>query len=316
MARLKDVKPVLRAFGTWSFCKRVWQQINEDGIFVWASALAYSWLFAIFPFLIFMLTLVPYLPINVQNSADRIVTGFVSTMLGKAAPTINDNIEKVIRQPRQGWLGFGLLLSLWAASGGLSTTMAALDRCYDIKRGRPYYKQRSIAVCLTILTAGMTLAVVILIPIGTAIERWLAAHSYLPLTLRIIFDVVRYLLALLLMLSVLAVIYYYGTSIRQRFQPLSPGAIFSIVVWILLDLVFRFYIDHFAKYELTYGTVGGAAILLLFFYVDALVLLVGAEINSEIDFEILGVPPGSTDFTVTPKTEKNADAAPKMAQEL
>jgi membrane protein len=292
MARLKDVRPVLQAFGTWSFCKRVWQQINEDGIFVWASALAYSWLFAIFPFLIFMLTLVPYLPIHVQNSADRIVTGFVSTMLGKAAPTINDNIEKVIREPRHGWLG------------------------YDIKRGRPYYKQRSIAVCLTVITAGMTLAVVILIPIGSAVESWLANHRYLPMTLRICFDVARYLLALLLMLSVLAVIYYYGTSIRQRFQPLSPGAIFSIIVWVLLDLVFRFYIDHYAKYELTYGTVGGAAILLLFFYVDALVLLIGAEINSEIDFEILGVPPGSTDFTVTPKREKIPDAPPKMAQEL
>jgi membrane protein len=113
---------------------------------------------------------------------------------------------------------------------------------------------------------------------------------------------------------VLAVIYYFGPNIRQRFRLLTPGALFSAVVWILLDVVFRVYVDRYARYDQTYGTVGGAAILLLFFYLDGLVLLIGAEINSEIDFERLGVPSGSSDFTGPAK--KSSEKLPEIAKEL
>ena len=97
------------------------------------------------------------------------------------------------------------------------------------------------------------------------------------------------------MFSLLAVIYYFGPSVRQNFRLLTPGAVFTIAVWLLLESFFRFYIDHFGRYDQTYGTVGGVAILLLFFYIDAFVLLVGAEINSEIDFA-RGIPRGTYDF--------------------
>ncbi len=100
------------------------------------------------------------------------------------------------------------------------------------------------------------------------------------------------------MITTVAVIYYFGINIRQRFNALSPGAIFTIGVWLILGIAFRIYVDRFAlrSYDRTYGTVGGVCILLLFFYIDAVVLLIGAEINSEIDFEVLGVERGTRDF--------------------
>src|SRR5580704_11685119 len=112
MASLRDVIPVMRSYGTWAFLKRVWQQINEDGIFVWASALAYSWLFSIFPFLILLLSLTPYLPESAKESAHNAISGFITSMLGKAAHTINDNVDSVMQQPRRGWLIIGLALSI------------------------------------------------------------------------------------------------------------------------------------------------------------------------------------------------------------
>lgn len=314
MAKLGDVGSVLKSYGLWAFLKRLWQQLSEDEIFVWASALAYSWLFSIFPFLILLLSLVPYLPDKAKDQAHRAVEGFVTEMLGKEAPTINVNLESVMQHPHRGWLGIGLVVTLWVASGGMAMTMQALDRCYDIKESRPYYKQRALAMAMTIgVTIGM-LVIIVLLPVGIAVETWLISRGYLTEPLALAFDAVRYCLSLLFALLVLSIIYYFGPNIRQRFRILSPGAVFSALVWIVLDGAFRFYIDRYARYDQTYGSVGGVAILLLFFYIDGLVLLIGAEINSEIDFQILGVPAGSKDFT-GPASRKLTEL-PEMAKEL
>jgi membrane protein len=100
------------------------------------------------------------------------------------------------------------------------------------------------------------------------------------------------------MFATVNLLYYFGPSIKQKYVFFTPGAVFVVIVWMLLAVAFRFYVDRYGKYNETYGTVGGVAILLILFYFDAVVLLIGAEINSEIDFEILKVPRGSKDFTL------------------
>jgi membrane protein len=196
----------------------------------------------------------------------------------------------------------------------MAMTMAALNRCYDVKENRSYVKLRSLATAITIGVTLAMLILIVLIPIGTAVESWSISTGQLTAPLEIAFDAVRYFLALFFSLFVLAIIYYFGPNIHQRFRFLSPGAVFSALVWIFLDIAFRFYVDHYARYDQTYGSVGGAAILLFFFYIDGLVLLIGAEINSEIDFERLGVPSGSRDFT-GPIQSELADL-PEIAKEL
>jgi membrane protein len=314
MATFGDIRPVLRSYGIWAFLRRLWQQISEDDIFVWASALAYSWLFSIFPFLILLLSLVPYLPRSAKDSAHNAISGFITEMLGKEAHTINDNLYFVMNQQRNGWLGVGLVVTIWVASGGMAMTMSALNSCYDVKESRGYIKRRALATAMTIaVTLGM-LVIIILMPIGSAVEAWLTSNGTFTTPLQIAFDAVRYFLSLLFALFVLSIIYYFGPNIRQRFRLLSPGAVFSAFVWIFLDVAFRFYVDRYARYDQTYGSVGGAAILLLFFYIDGLVLLIGAEINSEIDFERLGVPSGSKDFTGP--AQKEISDLPEIAKEL
>ncbi len=316
MACLRDVIPVMRSYGTWAFLKRIWQQISEDGILVWASALAYSWLFSVFPFLILLLSLVPYLPDSAKKSANHVISEFITQMLGNAAHTINDNVDSVMQQPRRGWLIVGLAVSVWVASGGMSMTMSALDKCYDVKVGRSYIRQRAIAIALTLGVAVCMLAIIVLLPIGAAVEAWMRYRHLASPPVIWAFNAARYALSLVLGIFVLSIIYYFGPAIRQRFRILSPGALFSAIVWIVLDLTFRFYVDRFARYDQTYGAVGGVAILLLFFYIDGLVLLIGAEINSEIDFERLGVGEGCRDFTGPAKTTLPLPGLPEMVQEL
>jgi len=190
-------------------------------------------------------------------------------------------------------------VALWAASGGMAATMSALDKCYDLDRGRPFYRQRPLAIAMTIAVILLLVLVGCLLPIG-GIARDLCVRFELisPRSpFLIVFDIARWALSVIFLFMVLAMIYYKGPSIRHRFYLFTPGSVFVVVTWIMLAFVLRTYLDHFAKgYDQTYGAVGGVAMLLLLFYVDALVLLVGAEINSEIDFEVLKVRRGSRDF--------------------
>jgi membrane protein len=308
MARLSDVPVVLRRVGFFTFVRRVWNEMNDDSLYTWGAALAYSWLFAIFPFLIFLLTLIPYLPQPVINEAYvRIPVLLYDWFPVNAAYTLWENIERVLWEPPAGLFSIGLLVTIWAASGGVNMTMTALDRCYEVDCGRSFLKRRLIAIFITIVVATLILLVLILIPIGNLLTKHLAhwndQHHYLPQWAFLTLNIVRYLLAGVLMFTVVAIMYYFGISVKQKWRVFSPGAIFTIAVWILLGFAFRWYVNVFAKetYNRTYGTVGGAAVLLLFFYLDALVLMIGAEINSEIDYEILGVERGCRDFTNPPQ---------------
>jgi membrane protein len=279
--------------------KRVWREIKEDHLFTWAAALAYSWLFAAFPFLIFLMSLLPYLPEGTRKAAeDELRTFARQTMPDEAAETLLKNVSEILEKPRTGLLGVGLLLTLWGASGGLNMTITALDRCYEVDRGRPFYKQRPVAVGLTLCVATLVIVLMLLLPIGTIAIRWLMenANTYVHSTLFWTWRILRYPMALLVMLTILHIVYQYGPSIRQRFNFVTPGGLFAIIVWLLLGAAFRLYVNKFGRYNETYGAVGGVAILLLFFYIDAAVLLIGAEINSEIDFQVLRVPRGSRDF--------------------
>jgi membrane protein len=305
MALLSDVPKVIRHYGVVGFARRVWQEIEEDHLFTWSAALAYSWLFALFPFLIFLMTLLPYLPAEMkQTAAEEIRQVVYQVFPDQAADTVWKNIERPVDrllEEKQGKLAprlIGLGLALWAASGGMAMTMGALDMCYEVSRGRPFYVQRPLAVGMTVVVASLILMVVCLLPVGALVHRWLDAR-YPALRgsgLLLLYDVARWLLGVLFLVAALSILYQKGPSIRRRWTWLSPGAAFCVAVWIGLGLLFKLYVTRYGRYNDTYGTVGGVVVLLMFFYIDAVVLLVGAQINSEIDFQVLGVDRGSRDY--------------------
>ena len=304
MARLSDVPRVIRSVGLIAFGRRVWDEVSKDNLFTWASALAYSWLFAIFPFFIFLLSLVPYLPNRVTEGVTNGIHKLVDELPGDSANLVWKNIESATTDLRHRNTGplliFGLVIALWSASGGMANTMNALDKVYELQFGRPLWLNRLMGMTLTIVCAAMLIVVIALLPIGTLVKLWfvkvMGISKWAPAI--VAFDLVRWAASIILMISLLMVIYHFGPAIKQRFTWLSPGAVFALVVWVALALLFRVYIEKIGGkgYARTYGTVGGVAILLLFFYLDALVLLIGAEINSEIDFEVLKVRRGSRDF--------------------
>lgn len=316
MARLRDVSHVLKTVGPFTFVIRVWKQLGEDAVFTWASALAYSWLFAVFPFLVFLLSLVPLVPKQLRQD----VKPTVGEWIDKSIPTTDiANLVKGLVLPvldkdgAAGFLSFGLILAAWGASGGMAMTMSALDKAYDIEKSRSWFRQRIFALMLTAVVASMVIAVLILMPVGTGVIAWLIKHAadlHIPFSawLLVLVNVVRYAIALLLLIAITAIIYHFGPYLKQKWHFITPGAVFAIGVWLLLGSLFKLYITKFggqANYNKTYGAVAGSVILLLFFYIDALVLLVGAEINSEIDFAVTGARGGAP--TAVVPTEENRE---------
>jgi membrane protein len=302
MARLRDVPYVLRTVGPIAFARRVWKQGSDDQLMTLAAALAYSWLFAIFPFFIFLMTFVPKLSDATKQTIREQLQKIIYLFPKAGAETFWSSLEEVLsHKPGTVWLRLiGLVFALWAASGGMAATMAALDRCYELREGRPYFRQRGLALTMTFVIATLILLVMLLLPIGGLVKAWIIRQNWVGFeegsALLVTFDIARWALAIPFMLTALTVMYHWGPSVRHRFHWLTPGSVFCLATWVLLGLAFKIYFERFASYNKTYGAVGGVAVMLLVFYMDAAMLLWGAEINSEIDFEVLKVERGTRDF--------------------
>jgi membrane protein len=284
MAHLKEFLPAVRAHGLWPFIKLLIHNISRDQLTTQAAAVAYAWLFAVFPFLLFLLTLFNYIPDKQKVDSRKLITETVHRVMAHdAAETIISNLDEVLNHPYPGLLSIGLIVTLWVASGGMSMTMTALDAAYDTKKTWPFYIQRLIAIVLTAVVTVMIVIVFLLLPIGTSIEDWLAINFNLPARSIWAITFARYFIAFLLLHCVLVLLYTFGTRGHRPMIFFSPGAFFTLLVWFVLQAAFRFYVDRFGRYQKTYGAIGGVTIVLLFFYLDALVLLIGAEINSQVD---------------------------------
>lgn len=315
MPSLSDFPRAGRAIGYWTLCKRIIQQIGEDGVTTLAASMSYSWLFALFPFLIFLMTLAPYIPGIPREHVSEVIDGFVQQIPGEGAKILGNSIKDVINQPNKGLLSVGIIVAIWAASGGMATTTAALNRCYDVT-DRPFYIQRPLAMLLTVIEAALILTVVLILPVAGLITAWLQKHPSIDLPvlkdisansvgiLLWILSFARWGFALLLLFAALALMYHFAPRVKQTFRFLTPGSVFVVGMWIALGLALNYYISHFGQYNKTYGAIGGVIIVLFIFYVDSVVLLIGAEINSEIDLAVNAKPDKPGDFRVAKKKRK------------
>jgi membrane protein len=293
MASVKELVYVLRHTGLVVLLKRVYSEVNKDNVFTNAAAMAYAWVFAVFPMLIFLMTLVPYLPQRYRDATpERIGDMMYGAGLQYAyVGPVKDAITKLMESPHGGLLSFGLILTLYAASGGMNTTMASLDTALDIEKGRPFWLKRLLAMALTVFVGVCFLIIVVMLPLGSMATNLLTTYAHkLPdwvsqwITAKtvILTTVVRYAIGLTVMQIMIGVIYQVGPSRWHRLKFFTVGSIFTALGWIATGFVLRFYFAHFNSYDKTYGAVAGMVIMLMVFYLDAMIILIGAELDNEV----------------------------------
>jgi membrane protein len=257
--------------GTWSFVLRLLRAYSEDSLADTAAALSYYGILALFPFLLFIVALVGM----VLDPA--MLRGLVSQLRMVAPPEvtsiISSRLESLLRGPHASVLTVGAVAALWAVSGGISALLDALDRCYHIRETRPFWKKRLIALGSTLVAAVASLLIVLVMFAVPLVGKWVGGNAGALISLA------RFPVGGLILLAMWAYLYWALPNLRLRFQLLSPGSLFGVLVWLVASWGFAEYARHFGKYEAIYGALGGVIVLLVWMWLSAVVLLLGAEIN-------------------------------------
>lgn len=272
-------KAILGKLTVKELAKRVWHEANEDNVWGSAAQLAYYFLFALFPMLIFLTTLVGFLP----DFQQTLLTALAKTLPPEVMNLVVNTLRDVTVNRSRGLLSFAILGTVWAASGGVVSLMNALNIAYQVKEGRSFWKQRLVSVGLTV---GLSLFValgILLIMFGDRFSLWFAKRLELGSTFKLIWGMVDYLLGLALLLSGIDLIYFFGPNVKQKWRWSSVGGVFAVVSIVTGSLLFSFYLRYAPSYSATYGSLGAVMVLMLWLYIFALVLLIGGEINAVIE---------------------------------
>jgi membrane protein len=252
----------------------------DDEMSTYASALAYQMLFSLFPFILFLIALIGFLHLPDFFSWLRLQSELV--LPPQALESVNPVIDQ-LQQSKGGLLSVGIVIALYTASAGVRLMMSAMNAAYDVVEGRPIWKRFPLSVVYTVGIAGMLLMAAALMVLGPQVMGWIAAQVGLEEVIVTIWTIARWPVIVILMMVAVALIYYVMPDVKQEFRFITPGSVLAVVVWIIASLGFAFYVKTFANYNAMYGSIGAIIVLLLYFYISAAVLLLGAEMNAVIE---------------------------------
>lgn len=266
--------------GVGTLAKRTLKEFGADDMSSYSAALAYQALFSIFPFILFLMSMLGFL--NLPQFFDWLRSQATTVLPETAVEQINPVIDQLQSQDG-GLLSFGILIALWTSSSGMRSLMNAMNKAYDVDEERPTWKVFLLSLVYTIGIAIVLLLIAALMIMGPQVMEWLAAQVGLQDIVVTIWTWVRLPVAILLMMLVVALLYYVAPNVEQSFRFITPGSVVAVIVWIVASLGFGYYVQNFGNYDATYGSVGAVIVLMLFFYISSAVLLLGAEINAVIE---------------------------------
>jgi membrane protein len=261
------------------FSKHLWREIKNDRIFTGAAALAYFLLLAIFPGAIFVLSLLPYLPIpHVQLAIMDLLR---QVLPAQSASLFADTVRHLVSEKKGGLLTFGFVFMLWSASTGMYAIMEQLNVAHDTAERRPFWKVQGIALVLMLLFVLLIIGSLSLVVFGGAVQKWVASMIGWSGPLLTFFATTRWIIIGISLLLGLALIYRFGPDVNDKFHFISPGNVTAAVLIAFVSIGFQFYMAMFGgNYRATYGSLGAVIVLMLWLYMAGIAILVGCEIDT------------------------------------
>jgi membrane protein len=260
--------------------RTVKETINDDCLSL-SAQLAYYFLLALFPALLFMVALASFFPI--QNLVGQIVDSMSQFAPPDVVRIVRDQILEVARSNSGGLLTIGMLMTLWSSSAAIVAIINTLNTAYDITEGRPWWKVRLTAVGLTIALSVFVLTSFALLIIGPGFVQDVAQRFHLGQAFVLTWSILRWPVIFILVATAVGLVYYFAPDAEQDWVWLTPGSLVATALWILFSMGFKIYLANFADYNATYGAIGGVIVMLLWLYASGLAILVGAEMNAEIE---------------------------------
>jgi membrane protein len=267
---------------TWKqLAKRTWSELLADNCLNLAAQLAYYFFLALFPALLFLVALVSFIPIS--GLLETITGALARVAPGDVISIVQDQILKIAHEKNGGLLTLGMLGTIWSTSSGVNAIITALNEAYDIQEGRPWYNVKLIALGLTVALAVFIVVSFTLVVAGPTLAERIAEKMYLGPVFEWSWKILQWPAVFALVSLAIAMVYYFAPDAKQSFIWITPGSVLATLLWLIISLGFKFYVTNFTSYNATYGAIGGVIVLMLWFYVSSLAILVGAELNAEIE---------------------------------
>ena len=267
---------------TWrDLVAKTYHEVVDDDVLGMAAQLSYYFFLALFPAILFGLALASFFPLqSLTDDLSRVLGPVVSPEVLKL---IQDQMQRLGNADSGGLLTFGVLGALWSSSAALVSIVSALNRAYDIEESRPWWKVRLLAMGLTVGLAAFILAALTLVLAGPSMATYLDERLGMGSPLKWTWLILQWPVAVALVATALGLLFYFGPDADQDWVWISPGAVFGSVLWLLVSLATKVYVANFSDYNAAYGSVGAVMVVLLWLYVSSIAILVGAELNAEIE---------------------------------
>ncbi|MFL6254030.1 MAG: YihY/virulence factor BrkB family protein [Pyrinomonadaceae bacterium] len=292
--------------------KRVYGEVMDDDVLGRSAQLSYYFLLALFPAMLFITSLLGYLAGEDSQLRQGLFSSLAAVLPGDASQLVSKTVTDVTQSSGGGKLSFGILATFWAASNGMGAISDSLNAAYDLKETRPWWKVRLTAVGLTLSLTLLIVTALVLVLYGHDIADAVSIKLGLGAAFATGWKILQWPLVLIFVLVAFALIYYFAPdSHQQDWKWITPGAIIGVVLWLLISFAFKAYLSFFNSYSATYGSLGAVIILMLWFYFTGIAILVGGEINSEIENEMArqGAPDAKEKGEKTPDQKERGGAA-------
>ncbi len=262
---------------------RSWKSINEDDVFGRAAGLSYYFMLALFPLLLFLLSLFGLLAGPGSELRANLLQLLARAIPASASQLIYKTIDEVTKNSGGGKLTFGLLAALWAASNGVSAVMESLNIAYHVKETRSWFKKHVVSVGLTVALSILVTIALTLVLYGGKIADLMVQHFGLGAPFKIAWLVLQWPIVVAFMLVGYALIYYFAPNLDEpKWAWVTPGAVIGFALWVIASVALRIYLHFFNSYSATYGSLGAVIILMLWLYLTGAAILIGGEVNAEI----------------------------------
>ncbi|MBO0719390.1 MAG: YihY/virulence factor BrkB family protein [Blastocatellia bacterium] len=261
--------------------RQTWDKLFDDEIFGRCAQFAYYWFFSLFPLLILLTALLAYLPL-LQSNLDRWLDALSEILPPDAYSLVRSTFHGIIRQRRHGLLSFSILAVIWASSSGMGVLISSLNKSFDSAKSRPWWRERLLAIILTLGLTTLIIAALMLIFFGDYISQIVANAYGFGSGLAFVWHVGQWLVVIAFVLIGVELLYYFAPNVKQRWAPLTPGAIFALVFWLSISYGLRLYVSLIVNYSATYGALGSVMVLMSWLYLMGMAILVGGVINSVV----------------------------------
>jgi membrane protein len=258
--------------------RAAWRLVMVDEGLVLAGYIAFTAFLSLFPFLIFLAALAGFL--GDRETADRFIEAMFEFMPDDVAETLAPAVGEVVGARHGGLLTFGILFTLWFASNGFEALRTGLNRAYGVSEQRAIWWLRLQSIAFVISGGLIILFLSLVVVLGPLVWRVLGPTVDQMLETRLVFGTARYVFAAVLLFGALIFLHRWLPNTRQALRRILPGVAATTVLWLLGASVFAWYVGHLTDYSVYYGSLGGVAITLMFFYVSAIIFIFGAEINA------------------------------------